>query len=188
MIFTEGLFQHALINPAIERGATKLYIVSGYATPAMAFHHLTKLNEQGVDISVELIVGMCPQDGLRQSYHRGFKQLVENDFVEKFKCSYMTVKPPVHSKMYAWFDEESPVIAFAGSANYTQAAFRGAMRELLVECNPSDCMGYFESLIASTIYCDHQDAERSIMIYDDKTFEKLTWNIISFHPEFYIHL
>ncbi len=36
---TKNLFDKVLIDP-VKNGANKLYIVSGYATAAMTFHHL----------------------------------------------------------------------------------------------------------------------------------------------------
>lgn len=168
-MLTADLFKKVLLEPA-EQGCNKLYIVSGYATPAMAFHHLDALKESEIKIDVELILGMCARDGLGQSHHLGFKKLVEDDFKDRLKCSYLRRQPPVHSKVYGWFKDETPVIGFAGSPNYTQTAFSENQREFVAECPPSDCRAYFESLIDDTIYCDHNEAENEIVIFNDKEF------------------
>ena len=50
-----NLFQRILMDP-VQNGCNKLYIVSGYATSAMAFHHLNKLNNLGRNnVSLKLI-------------------------------------------------------------------------------------------------------------------------------------
>jgi hypothetical protein len=159
-----------LIEPALH-GGDKLYIVSGYATPAMAFHHMDALRKKDSRVSVELIVGMCAQEGLAQSHHLGFKRLVERDFKDVFKCSYLTKVPPVHAKVYAWFRGSKPVIGFAGSANYTQQSFGPGRREFVVDTEAAECLAYFQRLVSGTIYCEHPDADREITIYDDRTFE-----------------
>ena len=121
-ILTVDLFDKVLINP-INSGGNNLFIVSGYATSAMAFHHLNFLKSQDKDIKINLIVGMCPTDGLSLSNHLGFQQLVNNDFPRLFNCSYISRPPSVHSKVYAWFQDDRPISAFICSANYTQNAF-----------------------------------------------------------------
>ncbi len=170
MALTGDLFREVLMEPAA-RGGRKLYIVTGYATPAMAFHHMDALREKGLKVSIELILGMCAREGLGQSHHLGFKELVEKDFKNVFKCSYVTKNTPVHSKVYAWFKNSTPVTGFAGSANYTQAAFGKGQREFMVPSDPMDCLNYFQSLVPDTIYCDHPDADREVIIYDDRAFQ-----------------
>lgn len=167
-----NLFNDILIKPA-KQGCNKLFIVSGYGTAAMAFHHLNTLNKIGIKSNVELIIGMCAKDGLSESNHRGFQQLVEYDFHDDFKCSYVVDLPPVHSKVYAWFKDDKPFFGFAGSANYTQTAFLNNQRESMTECDAELCFDYFKSLCDETIYCTHIDAENLVQIYNDQTYEHL---------------
>ncbi|HEX2696678.1 MAG TPA: restriction endonuclease PLD domain-containing protein, partial [Anaerolineales bacterium] len=171
-MITDNLFDSLLVEPALQAGANKLYIVSGYATSAMAFHHIDNLGEKGIGIQVKLIVGMCGQDGLSISNHRGFQQLMGADFAGKFECSYLVNTIPVHSKVYAWFRDENPVIGFTGSANYTQKAFGNNQKEAMAESSPKSGLEYFHSLIEHTIYCVHTDAENLIQIYNDKFFAR----------------
>ncbi len=56
-MLTKNLFNEVLLRPA-QNGANKLFIVSGYATAAMAFYHLQYLHQNALEVSVELIVGM----------------------------------------------------------------------------------------------------------------------------------
>jgi hypothetical protein len=171
-MITDNLFDSLLVAPALQRGANKLYVVSGYATSAMAFHHIDKLRQRGVEIQVELIVGMCGQDGLSQSNHKGFQQLMQSDLVGSFECSYLIDTIPVHSKVYAWYKDDNPIGGFTGSANYTQKAFGNAQREAMSESDPGEGLEYFQSLISDTIYCVHTDAEDFVQIYNDKYFAR----------------
>ncbi len=159
------LFNETLINPVTE-GADKLLIISGYATSAMAFHHLESIRQINKSIEIELIVGMCVQDGLSLTNHKGFQKL-SND-AANFQCSYLAQRPPIHSKVYVWLKNNSPFIGFTGSANYTQNAFLRVQREVLAECDAKSGLEYFQSLIAETIYCDHQDAENFVQVYRER--------------------
>lgn len=168
----DNLFDDILMEP-VKQGCNKLFIVSGYATAAMAFRHLNYLKELNAEIDIELILGMCVKDGLSESNHRGFQQLVETDFVNSFKCSYVINLPPIHSKVYSWFKDDEPMFGFAGSANYTQTAFSNSQREFMVDCPPDECFDYFESLCDDTLYCTHNDADNIVTIYRDQTYNRL---------------
>ena len=167
-IYSENLYEELLINPVRSEQVDTLSIVSGYATSAMAFHHLNHFFEHGQQITVNLIIGMVPRDGMTISNHRGFLGLVGETFADNFKCSYVINRPQVHSKLYIWSRGDVPVRAYIGSANYTQTALRlGKQREVLALCDPLDAMGYYNELQHDTIYCDHQDTENEIMLLRD---------------------
>jgi len=168
-MISENLFQNALVEP-VKNGCNKLYIVSGYATAAMAFHHLEHLRSLRSDISIELLIGMCPNDGISLSNHRGFQQLMGNDFSDKFSCSYIIKPPSVHSKVYSWYRNDEPGEGFIGSANYTQTAFNTKQREIIDNCNAQDAREYFNNLISDTIYCTHPDSENFVQIYNDRYY------------------
>ena len=127
-MLTKDLFSEILIKPAMD-GANRLYVVSGYATAAMAFHHLEVLRTRETLISIELIIGMSPVDGISIYNHRGFQDLMQNTYAGNFSCSDLTNIPPVHSKVYAWYKDQAPICGFIGSANYTQLAFGKNQRE-----------------------------------------------------------
>ena len=165
-MITDDLFNQVLIEP-VKEGANQLYIVSGYATSAMASYHLNAVINLEKEIEIKLIVGMCPSDGLAVNHHRGFRELTEQEFPSLFECSYIMDPPPVHSKSYAWFRDDKPICGFVGSANYTQTAFLSTQREILSECNPLDLLKYFEALADETIYCTHNEAENFIQIHSD---------------------
>lgn len=171
-MITDTLFDEVLIRPA-SQGADTLHVVSGYATGAMAFHHLRTLENQGHVVQVELIVGMCSQYGLSQSNHKGFQQVVDEHFQGRFQCSYRTADPPVHAKVYVWCSGDMPVCAFAGSANYTQTAFGPTQREAMTEADPALALGYFNNLIGDSVYCTSLDAENLVQIYNDEYYRRV---------------
>jgi len=173
MITTE-LFEKILIEPS-KQGANQLYIVSGYATSAMAFHHLNMIQKNDKNIDINLIIGMTTQDGLSASNHRGFQQLMEEEFPNNFKCNYISSVPPVHSKIYVWCKNNKPIQCFLGSANYTQIAFLSPLRnEVMTTCSPKDGFAYFQDLIDNTISCTHTEAEKFVNIYDGVQQEEST--------------
>ena len=171
-MLSEGLFDNVLIRPA-ELGCNKLCIVSGYATAAMAFHHLNILQEKNYNINIELLVGMCPKDGMPESNHASFKKIMEDDYKHRFFCSYVFNKPQVHSKVYTWFKGDVPVLGFVGSANYTQTAFYNKQRECVVSCSPQLSFNYYNDLINDSIYCTHIEAEGLVQIYKDKVYNRI---------------
>ncbi len=166
-LFTESLFSRVLLQPA-QNSANDLYIVSGYASSAMAFHHAENLKQQGSDINIHLIIGMTARDGLSKTNHLGFKNLMEHELVGKFECSYLINRSPVHSKVYSWLSNKEPMTGFTGSVNYSQQAFIGKHQgEVVTECNPIQAYNYYQSLIDDSVFCTHQDAEDIIARYSD---------------------
>ncbi len=170
-MLSDELFENILLEPATQ-GADHLHVVSGYATAAMAFRHINYLKKVGLNIKVDLVVGMCPNDGLSVSNHEGFKKLVKDDFNGIFECSYVMERPAVHSKVYIWTKDSKPVIGFAGSANYTQNAFRSRQREAMAFCDADKAFTYYNELLADTIYCTHNDAENAIQLYKENYSQK----------------
>lgn len=170
MIITD-LFDEVLMRPLAE-GANRLAIVSGYATSAMAFHHLEKIKTEGFSAKVDLIVGMCVQDGLSMSNHRGFQKIVTDDFAGDFSCSYLYKRPAVHSKVYVWLKDNKPVECFTGSANYSQIAFGRLQREILTTCDPSIGFEYFNALTPETVFCDNLEVESLVTVYSDSQYNQ----------------
>lgn len=171
-MISKELYKKVLIDPAKD-GADKLFIVSGYATSAMAFHHLQDLKSINEEIVVKLIVGMCPSDGLSLSNHRGFQKLVNEDYIDKFFCSYIYRGEPVHSKAYIWIKSNKYLMSFVGSANYTQNAFQERNREILVKHTIDDVFGYYMEIDGDSIFCTHNDAENFVKIYNDRAYRKI---------------
>jgi hypothetical protein len=168
MIYTD-LYMQTLIQPCTE-GADHLKIISGYATSAMAFHHLEELRNKNLNVHISLLLGMCPADGISFSNHHGFLNIINSDYSSKFTCGYIFKIPPVHSKLYIWYKKNKLYKSFIGSANYTQNAFSKNQREAVAEINNSNVTSYFSLLEKDSIYCDNQEAEQLIRVYNDKYY------------------
>lgn len=50
-MITTDLFEKVLVNP-VQNGANHLYVVSGYATAAMSFHHLDIVRHLGGGLKI----------------------------------------------------------------------------------------------------------------------------------------
>lgn len=166
MLILNNLFKKILLDPVTDQGANELYVVSGYATAAMVFRHMLHAQKQNLNIRLNLLVGMCPNDGISNSNHFGFKKLVEDDFQRSFECSYIYNSPAVHSKVYAWSRNSNPICAFAGSANYTQNAFSERQMEIMTDCDAQSAHDYYNSFTRNSIYCTHNDVAELISIHE----------------------
>lgn len=162
-LLIDNLYRRILVGP-VERDPdlNNLLIVSGYATSAMAFRHLTDIP----NITVDLIYGMSALDGVDYSNHKGFCKLVNDDFTNRFNCSYIYRGVPVHSKLYIWCAGDEPLQAFIGSANYTQAALtHKKRREIVTACDATESFDYYQSLIDDSINCTHNDVPECLCLY-----------------------
>jgi hypothetical protein len=171
-MLTTDLFNKVLIQPA-QNGANRLYAVSGYAMAAMASRHLEEVLIKNHQIQIELIIGMTPAEGLSRSNHKGFQELMQTVYTGNFSCRYLTKMPPVHSKTYAWFEEDKPVCGFVGSANYTQTAFGKTQREVVTESDPQQGFEYFQKLIPQTLDCNDKKAENLVQIYHTRSYARV---------------
>lgn len=180
----EGLFDTVLIDP-VREGADQLCVVSGYATPTMASQHLNHIRDElSRQITLNLIVGMT-REGVARKYHMGFQALENNQRLGIFSCSYVpSSRPPVHAKVYIWLRGDDPIMAYVGSANYTQTAFFGAQRELIQLVEPTPAYEYYERLTHETIFCHHGEVEESVLITEeDKWVRSLDDTPIDEKPE-----
>ena len=167
----ENLYKQVLIDPALSN-CNNLYIVSGYASATMAYHHLNDLLENLPDLKINLIIGMARIDGIAYSNHKGFQGL-QNNYSKNFKCSYIYQNHPVHSKIYTWCNAGNPLYGFIGSANYTQTAFFGnKQREVLASCDPNITFEYFKCLIPDSIDCNFNEIENYVKICNDKDYAR----------------
>lgn len=162
-MITEDLFNRALLNPPAD-GADCLYAVAGYASPALAELHFESIPK---NVIVCLLIGMACSDGLLRASQIGFQKLAGDLLGDRFSCRYLIEPPPVHSKVYAWFNHGQPGIGFAGSPNYTQAGFLN-MQEILAPIDSRIGRDYYESLLPRSIDCLDSDVEDSISLYDTR--------------------
>lgn len=157
-MYHKDLFDTVLLNP-MEQGATSLFIVSGYATPAMVYEHFETVEERlGKPLIVNLIIGMATSDGILRAYHNLFKRISLQDYPANFKCYYLISKPAAHSKVYAWDGNDTSNLGFVGSANYTLTGFK-YQREAIAGHDSAELRAYFASLLPQSIECIDPRAE-----------------------------
>ena len=152
----DNIFKKALIAPLKNREVNKLQIVSGYASHSMADYHIEKLLEINKPFKIDLIIGMTNKDGLNKSTHNLFKQLSKNSSSgSEFNCRYVVDdNPHVHAKSYCWFNDDQPLIAFSGSANYTNSGFFAKSQvETLTITDPLSCSMLYDSIFDSSVSC-----------------------------------
>ena len=153
MLYQKDLFEEALIKP-MGHGRAELFIVSGFASSALAFRHFFEHKgrfSKKDSLSINLIVGMVPCFHIRPEDHQAFKALSST---KNFSCSYVAKRPCIHSKVYSWFIDNKPTVGFVGSANYSQTAFNNRQGEVLLEADPIRCKDYYDHILKSSIACE----------------------------------
>jgi len=170
-MITDELFEKVLLNP-VHQGANNLYVVSGYASATMASYHLERLLEISKNVTINLIVGMASHEGISKSNHQLFKTLMGNIYPQNFDCRYITDnRLQVHSKVYTWCKDDTPLYAFVGSANYTNNGFLVATRqEAMGECSAVSSLAYFRQLINNSTECNNIAIEDFVTIYLDRPY------------------
>lgn len=169
-LLVDSLFERVLLAPA-SNGADQLLVVSGYASPAMAWRHMSEVKRlTGRVISLELVVGMTGLDGLPIGTHMGFQGIASQIDPAQFSCSYVQTGTSVHSKVYVWMRRGRPVEAWVGSANYTQNGFglgaRGARHsEVMTPTAPDEALEYFDSVWRETVPCHADDVDSRIVLH-----------------------
>lgn len=164
IMITQDLFETVLTTPA-SKGCDTLLVVSGYASPSMVYRHF---NEVASNIKVHLIVGKIISDGISVGQHKGFCQLCNDVYSDRFECRYFIDKlAGVHSKSYLWLKKGKPTCGFVGSANYSQNAFCGAQEEILSEDDPRELSAYYNHIKSGSVLCNDNDITTKIKIKDD---------------------
>ena len=167
-MFFSNITSKILFEPITE-DVNELYIVSGYATPNMLSWYIKNLyHKTRTPLKISLVVGMVPFDGISVNIHEGFLQIIRSELpqeIEHLECSYIYDDPSVHSNLFIWAKDGTPVRAFAGSAYFVQSSFVGHHRqESMMECDPTEAMSYFQSLIDRSIYANHAEIEEHVLI------------------------
>jgi NgoFVII restriction endonuclease. len=161
IIGKKDLFNELLVAPSVE--ADTLCIITGFATPNMVRHHIKDLKDKKLKIpKIRLIVGMTPSNGISEIYHKNFVKIMNED-KQCFQCSYIAQnQTPVHSKLYTWLKNGTPIKAFSSSANYTINAFRHRQDEIATECDPTVAYSYYSSKIGDSVFCTCDEAENFV--------------------------
>ena len=164
-LLTENLYEQVLIDPAVKDGADTLYVVSGYASPYTVARHMLHLQTINKPLSINIILGMAPKDGVPRMRHMSFKELAEKNR-KTFSCSYILEHPSIHTKLYIWAKEGKPLYAFTGSANYTNNGFglnKNSYKEILCACDPQKSMEYYLSLKKIASPCQDKASESVVI-------------------------
>lgn len=172
--YNDELVESTLLKPIKELQADKLIIISGYASHNMASWHIKKINESKLSpVAIELTFGMPQVDGISKDLHEGLLNLSKfrEEELSSFTCKYIYQGAPVHSKIYIWLKNDKPVIAFAGSANYSQNAFSKKRREYMVQCNHEEAYAYYLELENDSIVCNHGEIEEYVKIYSNNKID-----------------
>ena len=162
----DNLYDEILISPAVN--GSSLYIVSGYATSAMAARHIKDIVDLGIcEINIQLVIGMTAKDGIGETNHNGFCSLSESPLIKSFQCAYIPDgKPPVHTKAYAWFRGDNPLSGHIGSANYTQTGFFSGQKEAMETSDPREVYNYYKTVRKTAVFCHHQEIQG--LVRDDR--------------------
>lgn len=168
-MITENLYREILVNPAKD-GATDLLIASGYATASMAHKHLGEPTIKDNGVKVRLVYGMAPADGVSLVDDAMFRRLESESGI--FECHYRIDLPADHSKVYVWLSDDSPIAAFAGSANYTQRGFLGNHQlETMCEIDPQRARDYFQSVLSGAMEIGHDEIEEHVTLFSPEQQE-----------------
>lgn len=163
-IISKDLFNCALIQPLFSHELpNNLHIVSGYASHAMAAKHILEVRGKNKELNVDLVYGMAGSDGVNKINHVGFLSLTDKkefDYNGTFSCYYVKKPLAVHSKVYVWCKGTTPVLAFVGSANYSEMGFcRTNRTETLVRCDPISAYNFFMTIKEKSILCSQVDLQ-----------------------------
>lgn len=160
-----NLYSEVLLQP-ISEGANNLYIVSGYASATFARRHIKELIEKSGDreFKINLIIGM-PKSKID---HGAYIQL-HDEFGDIFKGYYLDTPPPVHTKVFSWFSDETPVVGYSGSANYSQYGFfkEKQFNQMVVD-SPDEIRSFYDELLNNCVYIPEAKVSDSVILRPPK--------------------
>lgn len=145
---TRNLYERVLVPPSAK--CNELVAVSGYVSGHMAKSHMFPPDSAEYDglpdgIRFRLVYGMYPAAGIDPGDYKFLIQTAQarRDFLPLINQRL----PPVHAKVYVWLAEDRPVLAFAGSANYSINAFFGKTVETVAEVDPGLALQFCEVIL-----------------------------------------
>ena len=169
MIIDEDLFDTVLLNPLSKYNADKLTIVSGYASASMLSQHRAELHDLGGDPMIDLTIGMTSADGIASAQHSAYLRLQQQSG-QKILCSYYTGNSSVHAKVYVWSRRDHPLVAFAGSANYTHSGFRRGNRiEAMSQVSAESAYAFCRKIRRQSQLCLMESMEDVIQVHKPTT-------------------
>ncbi len=170
-MITDKLFNKVLMEPVRSTGANKLLAVSGYATASMVDKHLKLINDLNSKAELNLIIGMPRKDGIEKAQHNAFQRLVaRGSFGNHVNCEYIVRGNPVHAKTYLWLKDDTPIVAFSGSANYTNTGFSQSQTEAMAEVNVDIANSFYNKCLRNSASCNATHIETMIAIIETRSF------------------
>jgi len=167
-LLSTKLYKKVLIDPMLQdKTLDRLFVVSGYSAAGMGVKHASDMMKLRTECSVpkiNLMCGMTAEGGIGKEVHAGFVDLCTKTKLG-FSCRYLVRGEPVHAKVYIWCAGNKPLLAYTGSANYSQNAFRSAntRREVLTQCSPEMAYAFYNSLLADSADCCDSKAIKAVV-------------------------
>lgn len=167
-LLSTKLYKKVLIDPMLhDKTLDRLFVVSGYSAAGMGIKHASDMMKLRAECSVpkiNLMCGMTAEGGIGKEVHAGFVDLCTKTKLG-FACRYLVRGEPVHAKVYIWCAGNKPLLAYTGSANYSQNAFRSAntRREVLTQCSPEMAYAFYNSLLADSADCCDNNAVKAVV-------------------------
>jgi hypothetical protein len=147
-MITGQLYNNILINPFLESEANELFMISGYASATFLRRHIVDLQKLNLKFKLNLIIGMP----YRRTDHIAFVDL-HTEFEESIEVYYYNGKIPIHSKTYSLYNNETPILGFTGSANYSQYGFLENLQgNQMCEDSPVHIRDYYYDLLKNSLY------------------------------------
>lgn len=157
----KSLAESVLLAPAKD-GADRLCILTKSAAPNMvSWLLLNHIRQLKTPVIVELMIDASAA-GVEVSAHESYRDL--HSIVPHFVCSYIYEPITVGTNLYIWLRNDSPAVAYAGTAVFEQGYFLAKANGSLALCDAAGAWAQFQSVVGSSIYCHHFEVEEHVVI------------------------
>jgi hypothetical protein len=133
---------------------------------------LLAARERGRQIAIRLVVGMTGYEGVTLDTHEGFLSVQDAppEGSGRLSVQYVTGGVSVHSKLFLWMKDGTPLGAWMGSANFTQNGFGIGSRgnrhhEIMIPVAVESALTYFVEVESQSISIEHPEVENEIAIH-----------------------
>ena len=147
MVNMDNLWKVVVEKP-LREGCNRLDVLSGYATAIfMRRIHEEAKRQEGKSPQIRLLVGMAGHGGMDMGRHQEFRTFLEE---EEGEIRYRMEGPYHHEKLFVWYRDTKPFLAWMGSANATEQGFgrRGEPKQnnLMVEVDAAEAAAHFQEI------------------------------------------
>ena len=160
-----------ILKDPINHGAEELCVLSGYATPKFVEEYLNSINKKGTNFRLKVIQGMARLQGMTRIDHERFMDLEKRS---NFDFYYYTGdkkrKQTVHAKTYIWLKKDKPILAFMGSANFTNQGFKNEHNriETMTQTDPDQAYTVFNNVLKESKSINHSKIKNYIKMVPHK--------------------